>query len=269
MSSNRVGFRVFLNQIKENQDLNILVDSNILISNWDELHSNHSQVKDFLEKLDKKANVIFFTTVTTKAEFLDYQRRRLITDGLLSLTGYPEISLAINSSAKISTVKGRKNTREANEFKRSQREGDDVDSQFLYFRDSEIKEIKKTFRARDTEQDTGWLKICETFLEERLIQEEQLVDELCTYLSVHKEEQKHLFNNNNVDWKNATAISAKTAMGFSDSMILNMFLETNIEYMVTLDFDLIYAAAVSAGDKKVLLPDNRIKDFKQILKKIN
>ena len=51
-------------------------------------------------------------------------------------------------------------------------------------------------------------------------------------------------------------------------MILNMALSTNIENIATLDFDVIYAGAVSASNKTILLPDHRISSFKQILKKL-
>jgi hypothetical protein len=54
-------------------------------------------------------------------------------------------------------------------------------------------------------------------------------------------------------------------MGFSDSLILNMLLHTKIDYIITLDFDMVYAAAVSAQGKWVVLPDNRIKLFKILL----
>lgn len=55
-------------------------------------------------------------------------------------------------------------------------------------------------------------------------------------------------------------------MGFSDSLILNMLLHTKINFILTLDFDMVYAAAVSAQNKSVVLPDNRISGLKNILK---
>jgi len=215
----------------------------------------------------KSSNLNLFITVTTKAEVLDYQRRRLLTEGLLSLPELSSIHLSDRAKAKISTVKGRKNTREKHELKRSLKEDDDLDSQFLYFRDSELKEIKKAFRASDSEAATGWLTLCDVFLGKRLLEEEEIIDELCTYLSPYKEKQSHIFKNK-VDWKNATEISAKSGMGFSDSMILNMVLATNIDYILTLDYDLVYASAVSAQNKTVIIPDRRIKQFKQTLKRI-
>jgi predicted nucleic acid-binding protein len=269
MPSNRVGFRPFLNKIQDNQKLNIVIDSNALIANWDEAHSNYDEVRNFMEQLDNKADVTFYTTVTTKAEFLDYQRRRLLSNGILSLEGMSEITLSASAKAKISTVKGRRVTREKNEIKRSEKDGDPVDSSYFYFRDSELKEIKRSFRALDVQNETGWLKICDVFLYDILTKEEKLINEFCTYLSIHNSDQKHLFINDTIDWKNATALSAKTGMGFSDSMILNMFLETKIDYLLTLDFDLVYASAISANHKTVILPDKRIGDFKKILKKVH
>jgi len=57
-------------------------------------------------------------------------------------------------------------------------------------------------------------------------------------------------------------------MSYSDSLILNMLLHTKIDYIMTLDYDMVYAAAVSAQDKWVILPDDRIKGFKATLKGI-
>lgn len=124
MAVNRIGFRPFLNKITDGEELNIVIDSNALIASGDELHPNFEEITSFIDKLDQKANLTLYTTVTTKAEYLDYQRRRFLTEGLLSLSSRPEISLASNVKAKLSTIKGRKNIREKNELKRSQVESD-------------------------------------------------------------------------------------------------------------------------------------------------
>ncbi len=85
MVSNRIGFKQFIGKLKHNQKLNVIVDSNLLIAFFDEINSNHDEVFDFFEALGDKAEVSFFTTITTKSEFLDYQRRRFLTEGLLEL----------------------------------------------------------------------------------------------------------------------------------------------------------------------------------------
>ena len=37
---------------------------------------------------------------------------------------------------------------------------------------------------------------------------------------------------------------------------------------MTMDFDVVYAGAISAKNKKVILPDSRISKFKGILKNV-
>lgn len=269
MATNRLGFRQFKNKIDKDQEINVVIDSNILIANFDELHSNHEIVRGFLEEIDDKADITFFTTVTTKAEFLDYQRKRLLTEGLFDLVDEynKEIPLSQNSKAAITTAKGRRNKRQSDEEGRAQADPEhEFDAKVTHLTDNEIKEIKKKFRAIDAENETGWLKICDTFLKSKLLEQEEVLDKLCVYLSPHKEDQKELFNNTSIDWKKATAISGESGMGFSDSLILNMLLHTKIDYVFTLDFDMVYAAAVSAQNKWVVLPDSRIKHFKNPLK---
>lgn len=85
MATNRLGFRQFRNKIGKGQQVNLVVDSNILIAAHDDLHSSHEIVKNFLEEIDDIADITYYTTVTTKAEFLDYQRKKLLTEGLFDL----------------------------------------------------------------------------------------------------------------------------------------------------------------------------------------
>lgn len=270
MATNRIGFNKFLKDVQEGQKVNLVVDSNLLIAYFDEVHSNHESAKTFLDGLDNKADVTFYTTVTTKSEFLDYQRRRFLTEGIVSLVqeNKEKFRITPNATAKINSFRGIRDTRLKKEEAKD-KDLEDFDSSLNYFRDGELKEIKKAFRARDVEPEKGWLTVCKTFLGTKLSEQEKLLDEFCKYLTTRDKEQKEkIFIVPEVDWNKATAISAETGMGYSDSMILNMTLSTNIENIATLDFDVIYAGAVSAFNKNILLPDNRIGSFKQILKKL-
>ena len=51
-------------------------------------------------------------------------------------------------------------------------------------------------------------------------------------------------------------------------MILNMVVATKIDYTLTFDYEIVYASVVSAPSKTVIIPDKRIKQFKQTLKRI-
>lgn len=269
MSSNRVGFRPFRNSLEKNPtDINLVVDSNVIIAYFDETHALYDKVKEFLDDLDNLANVTLYTTVTTKSEFLEYQRRKLLTESLIPIAeGEGGIPIRESCRTKINTVKGRRNSRQAAEEKKvGDGSGDDFDVNVSYFYDKEIKEIKKSFRACDVNGETGWLKICEVFLKDKLSEQEKLLDAFCTYLSPHDKSQSALFSKTPVAWGEATALCGTSGTGYSDALILNMLLHTNIEYLVTLDFDLVYASAISAKNKKVILPDDRIAEFKPLLK---
>jgi predicted nucleic acid-binding protein len=269
MATNRLGFRQFRNKLLKNEEINIVLDSNILIANFDEVHSSHEEVRKFLNEIGDITSVNCYTTVTTKSEFLDYFRKKFLTEGIFDLVDEynNDIPLSSNAKAAINVVKGRRNKRQKDENQKIESDPDyEFDVKVVHLTDNEIKEIKKKFRAGDIENETGWLKVCHIFLKSKLLAQEVVLDELCIYLSPHKEEQKDLFLNPHVDWKKATSISGESGMGFSDSLILNMLLHTKIDFIVTLDFDMVYATAVSAMDKWVVLPDNRLKSFKASLK---
>ena len=87
MATNRIGFRAFRNA-SEDKEVSVIVDSNVLIAYFDETHANNEEVSGFLDALDETATVTYYTTVTTKAEFLDYQRKRFLTEGIFSLKSH-------------------------------------------------------------------------------------------------------------------------------------------------------------------------------------
>jgi len=269
MATNRIGFKKFVKDVSINERINIIIDSNLLISYFDEVHSDHDDTVAFLKNLDDKGKVTFYTTVTTKSEFLDYHRKRFLTEGLVGLAR--ELSDKINIStiakSKIQNALTLRDNRLRKEEKKYQ-EIEEFNSSINYFTDNDIKEIKKAFRARDVQEERGWLSICSVFLGMKLSKCESLLDEFCTYLTTRDEKQRELFVVDEVDWKKSTEISSETGMSYSDSMILNMALSTNIKNIATLDFDIIYAGAISALSKTILLPDRRIKTFKNILKKV-
>ncbi len=270
MPTNRIGLNSFLKSVGNGQRIDLIVDSNVIIAYFDEVHANFDLVKEFLDNLDNKANVTFYTTVTTKAEFLDYQRRRFLTNGIISLVqeNREKFKIAKNATAKIHDIRTRRDGRLRREESKN-KELEDFNSNLNYFRDGEIKEIRKVFRARDLENEIGWTSICKTFLGNKLSEQENYLDEFCSYLTTRDQDQKrNLFIVEEIDWKKATQISTQTGIGYSDAMILNMALSTKIPYILTLDSDMIYAGAVCAPNKIIILPDNKIKMFKKILKKL-
>jgi len=270
MPTNRIGFKQFLNISKNEEDLKIVLDTNALIAFHDENHSDHERITDFILKLDKINKPIFYTTITTKAEFLDYERRRLLTEGLFDLRQDRESKISEKAKVAIDLAKARRNKRQSDEQKKSLENLEHLfDISVSYFFDREIKDIKKSFRAKDINEVKGWISVCRFILKNQLIKSEDIIDEFCEYLSPHKSDQGHLFIDMHIDWKKATSISAETGMSFSDSLILNMLNHSTIKYILSLDFDMVYGTAVSAKNKFVILPDNKLSNYKKILKGVN
>ena len=268
MASNRIGFKQLIKQ--SNGTIAILLDANIIIPYFDEIHNQHDIVTHFINQLSEKCETIFFTTITIKSEFLEYQRRRFLTKGLLDLTDGLEKERHLTSSvrAAINSKKGTLLNRRQRLLTENIEEGDlELDLKKRYFQDSEIKHIKKAFRVRTIQEELGWLGVCETYLCDKLSKQEIVIDEFCKYLTPNDESQKlRYFDGKPISWTHATDLCEKTGMGYADAMIFNIFKASNIPFLATLDFDLIYGVSINAKEKTVVLPDFRLKNFKQPLK---
>jgi predicted nucleic acid-binding protein len=99
VASNRLGFNQFLKSASG--EIQLILDTNVVIAFFDEDHRQHDLVKDFLSKLDEKCNPLFYSTVTVKSEFLDFRRRWYLTDGLLDLVDEVSIGRNLITAARV------------------------------------------------------------------------------------------------------------------------------------------------------------------------
>ncbi|PIK16410.1 hypothetical protein [Halobacteriovorax sp. JY17] len=282
--ANRIGFRNFFKSIGTSGHVDLIIDANVIIAAKDKNHKDHSLVREFFNDLKNKTqSYTLFTTVTTKAEFLEYCRRMIITKAIISAynSHNEEQILTSKCHQEIQSQIRARNYRQNKEVQKQEQlekkleaEGFDtleydikefsIDAN--YFKDSEIKNIKKAFRARTIENELGWIKLCEDTLLPRLEKYEQILDDMCHYLTTRDIESKKFFTEGEVQWRMATQICAETAMGYSDAMILNMANHTSIKHIFSLDYDIVYGGHISAKDKIIIVPDKRLKHYKQTLK---
>ncbi len=285
--ANRIGFRDFLKKIEQDKSLQLIVDANVIISSRDKNHRDHQAINTFLNTIgDQVSDLTLFTTVTTKSEFLEYYRRKLLTEGILKIYKLnKERIIFITDRAKIEIERQlrARNLRQNREVQKQEKreqllksqgdedldfdvEGFSIDAN--YFKDSEIKEIKKSFRARSVNKELGWIALCEEILLPKLHKFEKLLDELCHYLTTRDKESLKYFTKTDVEWRAATQICGESGMGYSDAMILNMANHTSIEHILTLDFDMVYGGHFSTPSKTIITPTDRLKNYKSILKGI-
>jgi hypothetical protein len=227
-----------------------LIDTNILVSLSYEVKSNHEEVVGFFSKIES-LGIKYYATVNTKAEFLDFHRRLLMTENLRDMID-PSSKWKIASSAKaqIQVQSGQLTRRE-------QQGGDPI------FTDTQIKKIKSSFSAGRHSGQSGWLSLCSSLLTGRLQETEAaLLEHGIEYISQHESSQTDLFQKR-IDWPGARSLSEQTCLSISDSMILNALQCSRFPFMISSDFDIGYAALASLEIKDVVVPDSLAKKYRE------
>jgi len=284
--ANRIGFREFLKKVDGKKTVELIVDANVIIASRDKKHRDYKVIQEFYDSLDELSSTLtLFTTVTTKSEFLEYYRRKTLTEGILALYNANRNKKVISDRVKaiIENQIRARNFRQKQEVQKQEKveqilEAHDIDTTELdieefsidanYFKDSELKEIKKAFRARNVDNEGGWISFCNKVLVNRLHALEGELDQLCHYLTTRDKESLKYFTKTDVEWRAATQICGESGMGYSDAMILNMANHTSIEHILTLDFDMVYGGHFSSPSKTIITPTDRLKNYKSILKGI-
>lgn len=229
-----------------------ILDTNILISASYDLRESHTDIIEVLDILQERSYRAF-ATVNTRSEYLEFQRRLILTENLLDMVDeFATVNLPRTAKAKIQTLKGSLKTSVA-----ADPDKDEV------FNESQLKKIKKEFSAGPHSGQKNWLELCDIFLKSKIAAEDQaLMDRGVEYISPHDESQKDLFDAS-LGWPTAIGICEKTGTAFSDSMILNALKASKLSFIVTLDFDIGYAALSDPDMKDVVVPDRLRKEYRR------
>ncbi len=231
-----------------------ILDTNILISLTYEVKSNHEEVMAFLMGClapVRDQGFRLFTTVNTRSEFLDFNRRLLMTENLRDAIdeGSPW-KIPAKAKAHIQYQSGQLKRRE-------QQGGDPV------FTDTQIKTIKSTFSAGRFSGNSSWLALCEDFLAGQLdFVEKSLANLGVEYISQHESHQKDFFHRK-IDWPDAKRIAEATCLGLADAMIINAFQSSRLPFIVSSDFDIGYAVLATKELKDVVMPDSVARKYRE------
>lgn len=225
-----------------------ILDTNILIAMSYEIKREHERVIELLG-IAAEENFRFFATVTTKAEFIEFNRRLIMTESLIDLAdphSKVKIPRAGKSAIDVATGSMRANAK---------RGGDPV------FTDTHLKNIKRAFSAGPHSGHIGWLTICREVLSGRLGEIESLLDTRgIEYISPH-DRQREVFERP-LEWNDAIKISEVTNISVADAMILNALQATKRQFIISLDFDIGYAAFCASNGKDVVMPDDDVREFR-------
>lgn len=124
---------LYLNSIEKMDPIKgTILDTNILISASYELRDLHHEVVNLWEVLQKR-NYRLFATVNTRSEFLEFQRRLILTENLFDITNATsKVKISQRAKAKIQTLKGSLTTSVLADSEKDQ-----------VFNESQLKKIKK------------------------------------------------------------------------------------------------------------------------------
>lgn len=227
-----------------------ILDTNVLIAVSYEIKDTHEQVVDLLRRLEQ-LGVMYFATVTTKAEFMEFQRRLMLTETLIDLVD--EHSKVKVPKAAVDEIK----KSVASMKSKRARDGSDP-----IFNDAQIKSIKAEFSAGSHSGLIGWLRLCDTFLKGYVGEiEEQLHERGIVYLSPNDPGQESLFTKQ-LEWPIAASLVEKTGFSVSDAMILNALNCSVCQFAISMDFDFGFAVLADAGSKDVLMPEGLEREYR-------
>ncbi len=241
-------------QERKIEEVSCILDTQLLVASMYGPHSFNEDAEKIVGVLDK-FNVKVYSTVTTRSEYVEVQRRILTTEYLMGL-------LAEDSKWRITeAVKIELRKRKSWIDSQAKSEGMPV------LNDNKIKEIKDIFSFKGHSGKIGWIEFCKELLSGKFEASwEELKDALEIEYIKFRSEALHPMMNKEVKWDGMCKIAENTSLGISDSMLMNLYLNSKISFLASADSDYGYAiSADMSTDKVVFVPDNLYRNrFKKL-----
>lgn len=221
-----------------------LADTNCLIAMTDKENAFHDDM-DFLFERLAHHKIPIYVSVTARSEFVDFVRRMVMTETLMDMLG-PSSPWQISNGV-----------REVLKTHRGWLDNERARDRDLYLNDYRIKDCKQTFQPRSLSGQVGWVKLCQEYLNGKLLQSWDQISESLSlnYIDMRSEGSRSLFRRD-LQWNEMYRLSEQSAMGSSDSMILNVLDSSKFTFAITTDYDLAYGTILSSADRTALIPDS-------------
>ena len=227
-----------------------LLDTNVLISLSYEIKSDHEETIAFFDSI-APLGLRYFATVNTKAEFIDFHRRLILTENLVD---------AIDTHSQWKIPSRAKGVIQSNWG--AIRSAQSIGGSDPIFGDHQLKKIKKSLSAGIHSGNAGWLVLCEAFLSKKVVEIERLLSERgVEYISQSEPSQKNLFARR-IDWPDAVAYVERTGLAVNDAMIVNAVQCSHASFMFSADFDVGYATLSDSAMKDVVMPDSIAHEYR-------
>ena len=232
-----------------------IVDTQLLVAGMYGPHPFNEDAEFIYEKLTEYGLPIF-STVTTRHEFIDVSRRIKMSEAAADMC-------LVNTKWRLTeATKG--------ETRRIKFRLDDraKSKEAPIMTDREIKVFKKMFSPITRSGKDGWTELCKDFFAGQLTLEwHNLAESInINYIDMQDPEVQTLFQDR-MTWDKMCRISEISCLGSSDSMIINALNCSRLDFLVSADFDIAYAAMVGSTEKPVFIPDLLYRDELKMFQK--
>lgn len=220
-----------------------LVDTNFLFAALYDVHPFSEDAQFLFEKL-AQYHIPVFSTVTTRTELMDLERRVIITEALMGM-------LAAKTKWRI-TATVTQRLRAHKTWIDQQAKTDSLP----ILNDYRIKDSKELFFPNSASGKNGWLEICREYLGGLSNLMSEIENDLgINYLNLRDIDTERRYFPEKLEWDGMYAKAAKTCLSASDAMLLNVLVSSNFPFIVSGDYDIAYGVLAEAADKVALIPD--------------
>lgn len=227
----------------------ILVDTNFLISLTYELSKFYEKSIELYELISERSYKIF-CNVNVRNEFLEVQRRIILTEALISCNTDPKVKdfLPPHIRGRIRSLQTRREAAIKN------------DKHPTILSDGELKSYSLDLSEIEYNGENLWQALCEDYLKDNLVELWKILENEfnVNFLSVRSTDlSNHLKKEPN--WKDTVHIIESHGIGSSDAMIINMFICTNFFFLITSDKEVANTIRKLHEPQKFVIMPNGIK----------
>lgn len=226
----------------------VVADTNILVSATYEPDNFHDDALAVIDQISDNA-IPIFCNITVRAEFLEIHRRILFSEEILDFEARVDKTKLPASLASMLTSY-------RNRYERKLKSKPDEPP--LRLTDSEIKNFKFEMLQVVAPKGNLWSTLCENSVAKKIVnlwtEAEKVVG--INFLSVRTNEDRNYLTRT-PSWDEAIELMGKHGISSSDAMILNMYLCSIFEAIVSSDSDIgIAIKNENLPNKHCLLPDD-------------
>ncbi len=211
------------------------VDTNLLFAADYDLHDFNTEAVEIGEALIKYQIPIFSNSVI-RSELLELKRRVFITEGLMDYYNAYGGEVPERLQSKLASL--------YTKLRRNENTG-----RHSFLTDREIKVFRNLFK--ETLSGDAWLEFCKVFLRNKLSQEWS--GPISAQGIIYVESTNSILEQP-LKWSNLTVLMETYGIGCSDAMILNFFLASKCQLIVTADSDVAYCMSHLKTEKYCVVP---------------